>query len=134
MLIANIREEECIGCTKCIAACPIDAIIGAAKLLHSVLNEECIGCQLCVAPCPMNCIEMIENVISEDKTNKIRRASKAKTRYLARRKRLSQKSKPLLMDVKNNPELKAKIREEIDLAISRVKARKKFNLRIKQKE
>ena len=56
--VAYIREAECIGCTKCIQACPIDAILGAAKLMHSVIVDECTGCDLCVAPCPVDCIEM----------------------------------------------------------------------------
>jgi len=56
--IAFIREAECIGCTKCIQACPVDAIVGAAKLMHTVLIDECTGCDLCVAPCPVDCIEI----------------------------------------------------------------------------
>jgi len=57
--LAIIREEECIGCTKCIQACPVDAIIGSAKLMHHVLADECTGCGLCVEPCPVDCIEMV---------------------------------------------------------------------------
>jgi electron transport complex protein RnfB len=125
MLIAKIREDECIGCTKCITACPVDAIIGAHKFLHTVLNEECIGCRLCVAPCPMDCIDMIENPIQDNVDTKTLRATKAKHRYVARRQRLIQKQKPLLMDTKNNPEIKAKIQEEIKLALARVSAKKK---------
>ncbi len=56
--IAYIREAECIGCTKCIQACPVDAIVGAAKVMHTVIIDECTGCDLCVAPCPVDCIEM----------------------------------------------------------------------------
>ncbi|MGY2398673.1 electron transport complex subunit RsxB [Pseudomonas sp. SDO5271_S396] len=56
--VAYIREAECIGCTKCIQACPVDAIVGAAKLMHTVILDECTGCDLCVAPCPVDCIEM----------------------------------------------------------------------------
>jgi electron transport complex protein RnfB len=56
--IAYIREAECIGCTKCIQACPVDAIVGAAKFMHTVIIDECTGCDLCVAPCPVDCIEM----------------------------------------------------------------------------
>lgn len=56
--IAYIREAECIGCTKCIQACPVDAIVGAAQLMHTVIADECTGCDLCVAPCPVDCIEM----------------------------------------------------------------------------
>ena len=56
--IAYIREAECIGCTKCLLACPVDAILGAAKQMHTVLADECTGCDLCVDPCPVECIEM----------------------------------------------------------------------------
>src|SRR3990167_6273591 len=58
--IAVIREEECIGCTKCIQACPVDAILGSGKLMHTVIESECTGCELCVEPCPVDCIDMIE--------------------------------------------------------------------------
>ncbi|TXH95679.1 MAG: electron transport complex subunit RsxB [Pseudomonas sp.] len=57
--IAFIREAECIGCTKCIQACPVDAIVGAAKLMHTVIRNECTGCELCVAPCPVDCIDIL---------------------------------------------------------------------------
>jgi electron transport complex protein RnfB len=56
--VAYIREAECIGCTKCIQACPVDAILGAAKHMHTVIASECTGCDLCVDPCPVDCIEM----------------------------------------------------------------------------
>ncbi|MBA4502340.1 electron transport complex subunit RsxB [Marinobacterium marinum] len=58
-MIAFIREDECIGCTKCIQACPVDAILGAAKQMHTVITDECTGCDLCVEPCPVDCIDMI---------------------------------------------------------------------------
>lgn len=57
--VAFIHEDDCIGCTKCIQACPVDAIIGSTKAIHTVIKEECTGCDLCVAPCPTDCIEMI---------------------------------------------------------------------------
>ena len=56
--LAVIIEEYCIGCTKCIQACPVDAIVGAAKQMHTVIAEECTGCGLCVPPCPVDCIDM----------------------------------------------------------------------------
>jgi Na+-translocating ferredoxin:NAD+ oxidoreductase subunit B len=56
--IARIDEALCIGCTLCIAACPVDAIIGAAKRMHTVLISACTGCELCIAPCPVDCIAM----------------------------------------------------------------------------
>lgn len=58
--VAIIHEEMCIGCTKCIAACPVDAIIGTNKAMHTVIADLCTGCELCVAPCPTDCIEMIK--------------------------------------------------------------------------
>ncbi|MAL98915.1 MAG: electron transport complex subunit RsxB [Alteromonadaceae bacterium] len=57
--VAIIREDECIGCTKCIQACPVDAILGAAKHMHTVIESECTGCDLCVEPCPVDCIDMV---------------------------------------------------------------------------
>ncbi|NKB31527.1 MAG: electron transport complex subunit RsxB [Pseudomonadales bacterium] len=61
LLVAVIREDECIGCTKCIVACPVDAIIGGPKLMHTVIESECTGCDLCVDPCPVDCIDMINS-------------------------------------------------------------------------
>jgi len=58
-LVAVIDEPNCIGCTKCIQACPVDAILGAAKMMHTVIESECTGCDLCVDPCPTDCIDMV---------------------------------------------------------------------------
>lgn len=58
---AVIREDECIGCTKCISACPVDAIIGSGKLMHTVMPDLCTGCELCLAPCPVDCIDLVED-------------------------------------------------------------------------
>ncbi|HHJ13515.1 MAG TPA: electron transport complex subunit RsxB [Gammaproteobacteria bacterium] len=58
-LVAVIDEQTCIGCTLCIQACPVDAILGAAKQMHTVIEDECTGCKLCIPPCPVDCIEMV---------------------------------------------------------------------------
>jgi electron transport complex protein RnfB len=58
--VAVIDEAACIGCTLCIQACPVDAIIGAPKLMHTVIEAECTGCDLCLPPCPVDCITMVE--------------------------------------------------------------------------
>jgi electron transport complex protein RnfB len=60
--IAIIDEALCIGCTLCIQACPVDAILGAAKHMHTVISSECTGCELCITPCPVDCISM--NIVS----------------------------------------------------------------------
>ncbi|CAM2745195.1 RnfABCDGE type electron transport complex subunit B [Legionella worsleiensis] len=80
--VAVIREAECIGCTKCIKACPVDAIIGSGKLMHAVITHECTGCGLCVEPCPVDCIEMV--TLEQAQYNKDR----ARQRYHAREARL----------------------------------------------
>ena len=56
---ALIDESRCIGCTRCIDACPVDAIVGAQSLMHTVVESWCIGCALCLPPCPVDCIEMV---------------------------------------------------------------------------
>ncbi len=87
---AFIIEKDCIGCAKCIAACPVDAILGAAKFMHTVIASECTGCELCIAPCPVDCIIMMplptpaDNEPSLIKAQKSARAQLAKRRYDAR--------------------------------------------------
>jgi len=63
-MLAVIDEQTCIGCTLCIQACPVDAILGAAKQMHTVIADECTGCELCLPPCPVDCIDMV--VIGQD--------------------------------------------------------------------
>ena len=58
--VAVIDEKACIGCTLCIQACPVDAIVGASKQMHTVIESECTGCDLCLPPCPVDCIDMVE--------------------------------------------------------------------------
>tara|TARA_B100000035_G_scaffold310186_1_gene317575 strand:- start:6925 stop:7512 length:588 start_codon:yes stop_codon:yes gene_type:complete len=85
---AIIKEDNCIGCTLCILACPVDAILGAAKQMHTVIQEECTGCDLCVEPCPVDCIEMVPLKIKEDEVEKKRKADIARKRYEFRNHRM----------------------------------------------
>ena len=82
--VALIVEEICIGCTKCILACPVDAIVGAAKMMHTVIVEECTGCELCIAPCPVDCIVMVAN--ADDGAD---HAAQYRARYEAHQARLA---------------------------------------------
>ncbi len=103
--VALIDEQICIGCAFCIEACPVDAIIGAAKQMHTVIAVECTGCELCIAPCPVDCISMIpvgkqicgaecESCIASDdrlmRENKVKKkaADRARVRYHSRLERL----------------------------------------------
>jgi electron transport complex protein RnfB len=97
---ALIDEQDCIGCTLCIDACPVDAIVGAAKQMHTVIEAECTGCELCLAPCPVDCIRMtpptlesshsiiIENESLNESEVKKRAADHARERYQFRLLRL----------------------------------------------
>jgi electron transport complex protein RnfB len=86
--IAWIDEERCIGCARCLAPCPVDAIVGASKFLHTVLTDRCTGCELCLAPCPVDCIEMSAGpapAIDQPATNR--------ERYQAHLERLERRAK-----------------------------------------
>jgi electron transport complex protein RnfB len=87
--VAVIEEETCIGCTLCIQACPVDAIVGAAKLMHTVIAEQCTGCELCIPPCPVDCIRMAETGQQPTRQEKGSAAGRARNRYLARNERLA---------------------------------------------
>jgi electron transport complex protein RnfB len=86
--IARIDEATCIGCTLCIGACPVDAIVGAANLMHTVLVERCTGCELCLPPCPVDCITLAP----VDRTWTRADADLARARFKARATRLERQS------------------------------------------
>lgn len=88
--VVIIDEEICIGCTKCIAACPVDAIVGTGKRMHTVIASECTGCELCIPPCPVDCIAIVP--IATEPLNRdgvMARAELARQRYEAREQRLA---------------------------------------------
>ena len=124
-LLAVIDEKECIGCTLCIKACPVDAIIGAPKKLHFVINDRCTGCDLCVAPCPVDCIEMVP--VTEKLTGweawSNEQANFAKHNYEAHKSRQAREERDLLIRQSNKAASKlAALPSENDTA---EKARKK---------
>jgi len=105
--VSVIDETRCIGCTFCIRACPVDAIVGAAKQMHTVIADECTGCELCVAPCPMDCIQMVpasvENSASMFSDTK-KKADRARLRFQFRLQRLGYKKSEVLTNTMNTVE------------------------------
>ena len=87
--LARIDEAVCIGCTLCIQACPVDAILGASKQMHTVISRECTGCELCIAPCPVDCIVMEPMTVTTAEQS-LNAANVARSRFEARLARLAQ--------------------------------------------
>ena len=137
--VAVIDESLCIGCTLCIQACPVDAIVGAARVMHTVVAEWCNGCDLCVAPCPMDCIAMVPVLPVRAWNDDDARWSRA--RYEARGKRLAveraEREQSLLLKAQSRlvelsgrddlaPEESARKRAVVQAAIERARARRQF--------
>jgi electron transport complex protein RnfB len=90
-IVAVIEEDICIGCAKCIQACPVDAIVGAAKRMHTIIAAECTGCELCLPPCPVDCIVLAPIAARPlARAQVLARAAHARRRYEARGARLAQ--------------------------------------------
>jgi electron transport complex protein RnfB len=85
---ALIDETKCIGCALCIQACPVDAIVGAAKYMHTVIVDDCTGCELCLQPCPVDCIAMVATGAVADRGEQRGAAQRARKRFAARERRL----------------------------------------------
>ena len=119
--VAQIVEEDCIGCTKCIDACPVDAISGAANLMHNVIDDLCTGCELCIEPCPVDCIELID--IDEDKSLIARDSSShffdLKVELDLRKKKKSKMNKSILENLSIGESINQKLKNRnIDSATS----------------
>lgn len=116
--VAVIEEEHCIGCTLCIEACPVDAIVGANKRMHTVLTDWCTGCDLCLPPCPVDCIVMVD--ATEDPHWTDARASQARKRHEARARRRAQAPASLAQP---NPSASEK-QAAVSQALARARARR----------
>lgn len=92
--VAFIDEAACIGCALCLDACPVDAIIGARKLMHTVIAAECTGCGLCLPPCPVDCIVLKPTGAPRDRALQRAAAGRLKTRYQAHLQRSAARRKP----------------------------------------
>jgi electron transport complex protein RnfB len=122
--IAVIDEDACIGCTKCIQVCPVDAIIGANKLMHTVLSEECNGCELCIPACPVDCITMLVDDTQLDASHNAR-AEHYRRRYEARNARLArERAEHEQAIAARKAEVHAGTRSAVLEAIARAKAKK----------
>lgn len=126
--VAFIREDECIGCTRCIQACPVDAIVGAAKQMHTVIAADCTGCELCVPVCPVDCIDMPAASPATGQpawppatATDSERAAVARERFEARQLRLNRHSRT---HQRSNRMATAQKRETIAEAMARARARR----------
>jgi len=115
-VVARVDETRCIGCALCIEACPVDAIVGAARLMHTVIADRCTGCELCLPPCPVDCIELLDSGAPWSEAD----ARAAKARHEARRKRLARRARRAAVP----PSERARRKSVVAAAIARVKARK----------
>jgi electron transport complex protein RnfB len=128
---AVIDEAVCIGCRKCLDVCPVDAIVGARKLMHTVIAPECTGCELCLPPCPVDCIAMVPIDSAEAaepwpeytraETNRWHTRTENRLHRLVQRRRARAAARS--SDVTPAPD-RERIRAEIRAAVARVKARK----------
>ncbi|WP_447590989.1 RnfABCDGE type electron transport complex subunit B [Aquipseudomonas campi] len=124
-----IREAECIGCTKCIQACPVDAIVGAAKLMHTVISDECTGCELCIAPCPVDCIDILTLTGAEADAQR-QRADQFRRRHDARQARLARDEARRLAEREarsQQPKPATRGTDAVQAALARVKAQQAAN-------
>ncbi|GJM06469.1 MAG: iron-sulfur-binding protein [marine bacterium B5-7] len=117
--VAVIQEDLCIGCTKCIKACPVDAIVGSGKLMHSIISSECTGCELCIPPCPMDCIDIIK--LEKPSFDK----DQARKRFNARTERLARlKTEEKTVNQEAAQKTQGSIKLDIAAAVARAKAKK----------
>ncbi len=124
--VALINESICIGCTLCIQACPVDAILGASKQMHTVIASECTGCELCLPPCPVDCISM-EPIPMVTETEKHKAANLARRRYNFKLSRIARENAELAQKHAERAQARQGTNNKQDViaaAIARAKAQK----------
>ena len=115
--VAVIDEQHCIGCTLCIQACPVDAIVGANKRMHTVLHDWCTGCDLCLAPCPVDCIDMVELPGHVEWTEAHARI--ARERYESRQRRLAEPTDDKLAPIASDADKQSAVAAALAIARAR---------------
>ncbi|RPJ48562.1 MAG: RnfABCDGE type electron transport complex subunit B [Betaproteobacteria bacterium] len=121
---AVIDESACIGCALCLAACPVDAIVGARRLMHTVIAAECTGCGLCVPPCPVDCIAIVPTGVARDRTAQQAASRRLRDRFIAHRQRIAARSAAQhVNDMAVSRHAAARRRAAIDRALNRARAR-----------
>jgi electron transport complex protein RnfB len=118
--LARIDERACIGCTLCIAACPVDAIVGATKLMHTVLAGRCTGCALCLPPCPVDCIGLVPRAQPWTAAD----ADRARAHESARSARLARAREPRRDALAAEALARSRRREAVAAALARARARR----------
>ena len=123
--VAVIDEATCIGCTLCIDACPVDAILGAQKRMHTVLPSLCTGCELCVAPCPVDCIALLPagRRWTDDDAHNARERFVGRAARLARNERISRRTAPVPATTTDDPD-RARRQAAVAAALARARARR----------
>src|SRR6202140_5338116 len=117
LAIARIDEATCIGCTLCIQACPTDAIVGAAKLMHTVIADRCTGCELCLPPCPVDCIAMLPAARPWSTAD----AERARQHFSVRNARLATTSRKVEQETAAIDLARQRRRAAVDAALARAR-------------
>lgn len=111
---AVIREDDCIGCTKCIPACPVDAIVGTGKHMHTIFTDLCTGCELCIAPCPVDCIDLVTVERTQSTTERTLEQEDLRQRYHTHLRRVSKQ----LADSSNSKPVVSMVEAKLNNAAS----------------
>lgn len=121
--LARIDEDRCIGCALCLAACPVDAIIGARKYMHTVIAAECTGCALCLPPCPVDCITLEPTGALRDRAAQVAAAPRLRARFNAHARREAERAALKRKPAAATADAAARKKAAVERALARAKAR-----------